>query len=343
MSSVVADIERRYWENNQIHALILELTHRCPCRCKHCYVVHEPQEDRLSTDDVLDLLDQAREEGVFHLTLTGGEVMLRKDIFTILEKARRDGHKITLLTSGLTLNEAQIIRLATIGLFSVEMSMLGASAAVNDDLMQVPGALDRICKTARLMRKHGLQVILKSTIMRPNAAELSAMADLARKLDCAFNATPSVVARRTGGRDPLDLALDVDELADLDPSLLDGGHIPGEDSSHGAILICKAGRTVAAVSPEGDVYPCIMWPQPVGNIRERQLKDIWHTNPDSFLQEIRGLAAQEITGCPGCDLRRHCKRCPGAAWQETRSFDGPAPTICNAAEGHARAAEPRDQ
>lgn len=337
MSSVSADIERRYWENNQLHALILELTHRCPCRCKHCYVVHEPQKDGLTTDEVLDLLDQALEEGVFHLTFTGGEVMLRKDIFTILKKARKDGHKITLLTSGLTLDEDQIEQLAAIGIFSIEMSLLGATAAVNDDLMQVPGALDKIIGNARLLRQHGLQVVLKSTIMRPNAGELSAMFDLARSLDCSFNATPSVVARRSGGQDPLELALDTEELSRLDPTLLNGGLIPNEDSSQGAILSCKAGRTVAAISPEGDVYPCIMWPRSVGNIHERRLKDIWHTNPDPYLVEMRGLKAKDITGCNECDLIRHCKRCPGAAWQETRTFDGPAPTICAAAKGHALA------
>jgi len=335
MSSVRADIERLYMENNQLHALILELTHRCPCRCKHCYVVHEPQKDGLSTEKVLDILDQAREEGVFHLTFTGGEVMLRKDIFTILEKARDDGHRSTLLTSGLTLDEDQADRLAAIGIFSIEMSLLGATAAVNDDLMQVPGALEKIKHAASLLRERGLPVVLKSTIMRPNANELSAMADLARSLGCEFNASPSVVAQRNGGQDPLELALDTQELANLDPALLNGGLIPGEDSGQGAVLTCKAGRTVAAISPEGDVYPCIMWPRSVGNIHDHRLKDIWHTNPDPFLLEIRGLKAENITACNECDLLRYCKRCPGAAWQETQSFDGPAPTICAAAKGHA--------
>jgi len=336
VSSVSADIQRRYWENNQLHGLILELTHRCPCRCKHCYVVHSPQADGLTTAEVLDLLDQAREEGVFHLTLTGGEVMLRKDIFTIIEKARQDGHKVTLLTSGLTLDDDQADKLATLGIFSVELSVLGASAAVNDDLMQVPGALERICRAARMLRERGVPVVLKATVMRPNAGELQAMDDLARELDCQFNASPSVVACRNGDTDPLELALSNEELAELDQSLLNGGLIPGEDSSQGATLICKAGRTVAGISPKGDVYPCIMWPRSIGNIRERRLKDIWHTNPDEFLVAIRELEDKDISGCLECDIQRYCKRCPGMAWQENQTFAGPASTICAAAQGYAQ-------
>ena len=64
MSGVRRDIYHRYSQQNRLQALVLELTHRCPCRCRHCYIVRNPQDDGLDTDAVRSILDQARDEGV---------------------------------------------------------------------------------------------------------------------------------------------------------------------------------------------------------------------------------------------------------------------------------------
>lgn len=336
MTSLLRDIEKAYWQRNQLHSLLLELTHRCPCRCRHCFVVFEPQPDELSTAEVCGLLDQARDEGVVQLLLTGGEVLLRRDLDQILGYARRHRFFVTVLTSGLLLDARAADMLQTHKVTSVELSLLGATAAVNDDLMQKPGALAKISRAARLLRARGLPVVLKATVLRPNAGQLAAMAALARELDCFFSASPVVVSRRGGGQEPRRLELDEDELASLDAAFLNAGPIPGEES-HGAALICRAGRTVAGVSPRGDVYPCILWPHAVGNLRERSLKDIWHVNCDPFLEQLRSLTDADLSACARCRLRSACHRCPGMAWQETGCLDGPAPSICAAARGHARA------
>jgi pyrroloquinoline quinone biosynthesis protein E len=336
MSSLLRQIERSYWERNQLHALAIELTHRCCCRCRHCYVIHSPQDDELTTEEVRDLLDQARQEGVFHLSLTGGEPFLRPDLPAILDHAREHRFFVTLLTSGLLIDADQADMLAAHRPYSVEMSLLGATDTVNDDLMQVPGALARIRRAAALLRERGVPVTLKSTIMRPNVDDLEAMRGLARDLDCAYNASPMVAPRRDGGQEPMALALDEDALAAIDPQELRHGPLPGEDYEGGAVLVCKAGRTSACVSAGGEVYPCLMWPQSVGNIRQRSLQSIWHDDPAPWLLELRSLRDEDLEACAACELRRDCHRCPGLAWQENGSFAGPAPSICMAARGYQR-------
>ncbi|MDD5719258.1 MAG: radical SAM protein [Candidatus Krumholzibacteria bacterium] len=341
MSDLVQDLQRAYWTRNQLHALIVELTARCPCRCRHCYIVHEALPDELTTGDVCHILDQARNEGVFHLLLTGGEPLARRDLPAILAHARRHRFFVTVLTSGLTLDDNAADELARHKVFAVELSLLGATSAVNDDMMQVDGALERIKEAVRRVRRRGLRVTLKATMLRANAGELAAMAALARELDCGFSASPVVVPRRSGDREPQRLALDEDDLAALDPALLGAGLIPGEEVRGGALLVCKAGRSVAGVSPQGEVYPCIMWPRSVGNLRERSLRDIWHDHPDPYLQELRALTADDMPACAGCDLRAWCRRCPGLVWQETGDPRGAAPSLCAGARGHRRAGQSR--
>jgi AdoMet-dependent heme synthase len=335
VSDLLRHIARQYWERNQLHALIIELTHRCPCRCRHCYIVPPAETDELTTDEVTDLLDQARDEGVFHLVLTGGEVFLRDDLERILTHARSLRFLVTVLTSGLTVDESGAAMLARHKVAAVEMSLLGATDAINDDLMQRPGALARIRTATGHLVRAGLRVTLKATVMGPNQHELAAMAVLARDLGAAFHASPLLAPRRSEG-DPLDdLALAEPDIAALDPALLGGGLIPGEDAGGGAVLVCKAGRTVAGVSAAGDVYPCIMWPRTVGNVRERSLRDIWHDAPDPLLADLRAIGEDDLTACAGCEHRLECRRCPGMAWQETGSLTAPGERFCAAARARA--------
>lgn len=341
MNTLLEHIQKAYWERNQLFAMVLELTARCSCRCRHCYIVHDQLPGpELSTAEVCDLLDQAATEGVMQLMLSGGEVLLRQDLSEILAHARRYRFFVTVLTSGLPLDDRAADMLAAHHVYGIELSLLGATPQVNDDLMQVPGALERIKEAARRLRRRQLRVVLKATILRPNAGELAAMARLAQDLDCTFTASPSVAPRRAGGDQPLQLALRKEELAALDTSLMSAGPIPGEDTSGGAVLVCKAGRMVAGISPCGDVYPCIMWPRSVGNIRDRSLKDIWRDHPDPFLQQLRGIRPGDVAECAACELRSYCRRCPGMVWQETGDATLKAESHCEAARGLKLAKDP---
>lgn len=328
-------IDLRYRSENRIQSVMFELTHACPCRCQHCYL-RRARGGELSTAEVVDLLGQLRAMGAVNLGLTGGEPMVRADLPEILAAARRERFYVTLLTTGLLLGPPQIALLQRHGVRSVEISLLGATAATHDALMRRRGAFDRATSAAAAARAAGLLVCLKATVLRPNAAELPAMATLAAGLGAEFSANAIVAPRTDGDRGPQALALNEDELAALDPKLLSGGLIPDEDTAGGAILVCRAGVTVAGISPQGDVYPCLMMRAPVGNVREASLEEIWRARPHPFLQSLRALRPEQIAACAACELRAQCRRCPGVAWTESGDLTRPSPTACVAAAGMAR-------
>jgi len=106
VNTLLEHIQNAYWERNQLFAMVLELTARCSCRCRHCYIVHDQLPGpELTTAEVCDLLDQAATEGVMQLMLSGGEVLLRQDLSEILAHARRHRFFVTVLTSGLPLDD----------------------------------------------------------------------------------------------------------------------------------------------------------------------------------------------------------------------------------------------
>jgi radical SAM protein with 4Fe4S-binding SPASM domain len=335
MTSLSEHIEQRYLTERRIYAVLMELTKRCPADCIHCYVIKNPINE-LSLAEICDYFAQFRAEGVFNLTLSGGDPLVRPDIAEILAEARRHHFFTSVQTSGLPVTAKQADLMARHGVNTVEMSMLGDNAATHDAVMQFTGAFAKLENAVRLLRDRGVGVVLKATLMKPNHDELSGMAELARRWGARFNASVSLVPRHDGNCQPLDLALTQDQVADLDPKLVAAGLIPGEDYSGGGLITCRAGMTIAAVNAVGEVFPCVVFPAKVGSLRERTLQQIWHDYPDPFLLELRSIKAPEVQECFHCDLRSSCRRCPGGAWLETGKLRTAAPSDCAVAEGLAR-------
>ncbi len=342
MPGLLDRLNRKYEAENRLHAVLVELTHACPCNCLHCLLVRKPRSE-LTLDEIADLLAQLRQEGTFNLGLTGGEPFLRKDFPRILELVRRDRFFVSVLTTGILVGKPEVELLQRCGVRFTEISLLGAGPETHDAVMRFPGAFERTVAAVKLLRDAGITVCLKTTILRPNRQELPAMARLAEKLGAMFSANISVSPRVDGDRGPQELALDEEEVARLDPTLLGGGPLPDEDHSAGAVLTCRAGRTVAGISPRGDVFPCILMRRKVGNLRHQSLQEIWHDRPDPFLDQLRELKSEDVAECHACELRASCRRCPGVAYLETGQLRLRSPSACSCARGIAAAYETATQ
>ena len=103
----------------------------------------------------------------------------------------------------------------------------------------------------------------------------------------------------------------------------DNGTIPSKNSE-----LCMAGKGICAISPTGDVFPCLLTPMVVGNLRQNSLKDIWKDNPCDELIHLRSLKWQDLSECSDCTLSKYCKKCIGLAFNETGSLTKPAPSAC---------------
>ena len=83
--------------------VMFELTYRCNFRCLHCYLSPDKKKE-LNTKEVFLVLDQLKDAGTFHIGFTGGEPFLRRDLFQILDHAKKCGFRISLLTNGFLIN-----------------------------------------------------------------------------------------------------------------------------------------------------------------------------------------------------------------------------------------------
>jgi radical SAM protein with 4Fe4S-binding SPASM domain len=103
------------------------------------------------------------------------------------------------------------------------------------------------------------------------------------------------------------------------------------------MLPCSAGHTACYVSPYGDVYPCVQFPLPSGNVRRTKFVDIWRDSPQ--LKEVRSITLRDMPSCSQCTHGASCTRCPGLAYMEG-NMRGPSYQDCE--KSYARTGIPSE-
>ncbi|MGI4798361.1 MAG: pyrroloquinoline quinone biosynthesis protein PqqE [Janthinobacterium lividum] len=165
-------------------ALLAELTHRCPLACPYCAnpLELERASAELETADWLRVLDEAAALGVLQVHFSGGEPCARRDLLELVKRAADRGLYSNLITSGVTLNQAEIDRLATAGLDHVQLSFQDAEAGSADRLGGLRGGHARKLALATMVHAAGLPLTVNFVVHRQNLERLPAMLALGETL-----------------------------------------------------------------------------------------------------------------------------------------------------------------
>ena len=310
----------------------LDLTYRCNERCVHCYLDHH-NHGEMTTAEITDLLDQMADAGVFYLTISGGEILMRRDFFEILEYARMRAFCIKLKTNGILIREKEADRIKAVGVESVQISIYSHVPEVHDAITKLPGSLAQSIEAIRRLRAHGLHVIMANVLMVQNAHDYVGVRALAAELGAQFILDPTITPMMDGDRSILSLNVDEDALREVFRNeTLVGGNIEefcappqGPDENTLDMLPCSAGHTACYVSPYGDVYPCVQFPLASGNVRSMRFVDIWRDSTQ--LNEVRSITLRDMPSCSKCTHGGTCTRCPGLAYLEG-NMRGPSTQDC---------------
>ncbi len=309
----------------------LDITYRCNERCVHCYLDHDDHGE-MRTLEIVDLLRQLADAGVFFLTLSGGEVLMRRDFFAIVEEARRLLFNVKVKTNGVMVRDCEAQKLRELGVEQIQISVYSHRSEVHDRITKLPGSLKRSIEAIRLLKAHGLKVVIANVLMTANAADHRGVMTLARELSVPYTLDPTITPKIDGDRSILNFrAADEDINRVFHDSELVGDveafcappPPPDDDVMEG--YPCSAGHTAIYVSPYGDVFPCVQFPLPCGNVRQQSFAEIW--NDSRQLKEVRGIRARDLPVCSSCAHVGTCTRCPGLAYMEG-NMRGPSSADC---------------
>src|SRR3982074_3135141 len=131
MSALVAEMSNKALKLNIPLSVQLDLTYRCNERCIHCYLDHRDHGE-MNTAEIKNLLDQMADAGVFYLTISGGEILMRKDFFEILEHARARTFCIKLKTNAVLIRKKEAQRIRAVGVESVQVSIYSHRPEIHD-------------------------------------------------------------------------------------------------------------------------------------------------------------------------------------------------------------------
>jgi len=317
---IMARVEERkipFWAH-------LDLTYRCNQQCLHCYCQDlagdfSSNQEELTLGEVCRLLDQLADMGSLHLTLSGGEVFLRRDFFDIAAHAKKRHFALKIFTNGSLIDEETARRLAAIPPVQIEMSIYGVTAPVHDSITQRAGSFHKLVEAVALLKKYHLRVELKSVVMKQNFHHAGDLEAFSRTLGADdFRLSTDISPKNDRSRSPQQHQISEGQLCSL-LSRSDTSAVVQHEywSKPLERPLCQTGTVGCYICPYGDVYPCLLLFVPMGNIREKSLREIWYA-PSALRDELNTLRTYaDLHSCSRCQYVQFCNNCIGLAQLET--------------------------
>lgn len=321
--------------------VIWNLIRRCNLTCKHCYSISAPKDfpGELGTDEVFTVMDDLRGFGVPVLILSGGEPLLRHDIFEISERAKSMGFYVGLSSNGTLIDESNIDAVAGANYDYVGISIDGLRDT-HDRFRRKQGAFDASMKAIDLCMERGIKVGLRFTMTQDNAHELPALLEWIEQagVDKFYLSHLNYAGR--GNRNRRD-----DASHDLSRWAMDllfeacwrdveqGRHrefVTGNNDADGVYLLHwvarrfperlehmrtrlaewggnSSGVNIANIDNLGNVHPdTFWWHYSLGNVRERPFSEIWVDTSDPIMAGLKARPRRIGGRCGRCSYFDVC-------------------------------------
>jgi radical SAM protein with 4Fe4S-binding SPASM domain len=163
--------------------VVWDFTHKCNLSCKHCYSNSGAvNEEELTTEQALAVVDQLADANVTALAFSGGEPLTRKDFFQVARYASERGLYVSLASNGTLLTKENVQKIKEAKVNYIDVSIDGASAKTHDDFRGVPGTFDKAVAGLKNCVEADLCVCIATTVGKNNMGELPAIIDLAEQI-----------------------------------------------------------------------------------------------------------------------------------------------------------------
>ncbi len=302
-------------------------TNQCNMFCDHCYRDAGARlEDELSTEQAKKLIEEIKKAGFRIMIFSGGEPLMRPDIFELGQYATQQGLRVVMGTNGSLISPEVAQKLKNAGFMAAGVSLDSLDPAKNNAFRKLDNAFQLTCEGMQNLKAAGLPFQVHTTVMDWNVDELEAICDFAIEIGAmAYHVFFLVPTGR--GADIEEEALRVAEYEKTIARLMEKQKkIPIElkptcapqfiriGEKKGLSLRfsrgCLAGITYCIISPRGDVQPCAYLDIALGNVKEQAFDRIWAENP--MLQELRTMDYKGKCGI--CDYKDKCGGCRARAY-----------------------------
>jgi heme b synthase len=351
-------MQHEEYTTSRLQIVAWEITRSCNLFCAHCRSssTSGTYEDELSTEECRRLIDEIAETGKPVIILSGGEPLMRRDVFQIASYAVGKGLRVAMGTNGTLITEGIAAKLKAIPISRVAVSIDFPEAELQDKFRGKPGAFQSALSGIDLLRQAGIEVQINSTITRLNMKYLNELLDLALKSGAVafhpFMLVPTGRGKRleTVAMSPEEYEQTLSWVYERQKELGDRIFFKPTDAPHYQRIVrqkskesnspitlpaqksttktssramnsmtrgCLAGISFCFISHQGKVQGCGYLDVDAGNIREKSFKQIW--TESRLFRELRDLS--NLKGkCGACEYKNICGGCRARAYESTGDY-----------------------
>ncbi len=321
-----------------------EITRRCNLRCVHCRSSSEMEikgHPDFSTEEAFRIIDDISSYAKPVIVLSGGEPLMRKDVFDIARYGTDKGLRMCLATNGTLITDEICENIKTSGIRIVSLSLDGSTAEVHDDFRNERGAFKGTINAAGLLKKHGIEFIINSSFTKRNQEEIPKVYKLAKELGATAWYMFMIVPTGRGEEIMNELISkeDYEKILEwhyqmekdehdmlvrptcaphyyrivLQKSKEEGARLQRRTLkfSTGGSKGCIAGQLICLINVDGDVLPCSYFPMSAGNVRKQTFKDIWENS--ELFKDLRDFKKYKGR-CGSCEFVNVCGGCRARAY-----------------------------
>lgn len=301
----------------QLTHLHIEITSRCNERCIHCYIPHDNKVSCMDSGMFYDILEQSKKMRLLHLTLSGGEPMLHKDLCDFLRKCRNNNFSISVL-SNLTLLDDEIIEeMKANPLLGVQVSLYSMNPEIHDEITQVKGSFEKTKNAILELIDNDIPLQVNCPIMKQNKNCYHDVISWAKEHKIQVGDDYDLIGQYNHSTQNLDCRLSIIEIESIinekaknDPTFIEQIEVEAEKKKNITPndFVCSVCHSSICISDNGNVYPCAGWQgYVVGNIKELPLIEIWKNSPK--VNYLRGLRKKDFPTCIQCVDKEFCTMC----------------------------------
>lgn len=326
-----------------------EVTRKCNMKCVHCRSNSDlgSAEGNLTFDKCQSLLDEIGQQAKPVIVISGGEPLLRKDVFDIAAYGTEKGFRMAMATNGMLVDDEVCKNMKQSGIRIVSLSLDGSTKEVHDNFRGQEGAFECVMNAAEHFRKHDIKFIVNSSFTKRNQSQIEGTYKLAKKIGATawymFLIVPTgrgeEVMKELVSKEDYESLLNwhYDMERKEDEILVRPTCAPqyyriwnqrskaeGLDADRRSLSFgtgggkgCIAGQSICLLNHEGDIYPCSYFPLSAGNVYKQGFWDIW--NNSKLLNDMRSFKDYEGK-CGACKYLGVCGGCRARSYAVTGSY-----------------------
>ncbi len=335
------ETRRSEWQKNRKpYSVLFELTPRCNMNCIHCYLKdHHINEEILSYDEVISIIDILYDKGILFLTLTGGDVFTRSDFLDIYMYAKKKGFFVEIFTNGELISDKDIDCFSKFPPLLIDISIYGTNEDKYYEITGRKGAFEKVINNCKKLKQANVRYSLKTPLLKQTVDEVAEMRRIANELGVVFAYSFELIPTIDGDMSVTDYQLDYEtmlkkEFADFEKLTeaeknvaLGRDYIDyAENADRLPLFICNVARNSFLIDYRGKMCPCMKLRHRGMSINKDSFDMVWNE-----FAKFGKMKSSKNYRCSMCKARYQCSICPAEMDMLYGDFEYVDPKLCKVA------------